>query len=147
MGRISPPDRGQPLDVDYIRQLVDVCNSLAQSVAATSNAMLTIDTATSGKQTVKTSESRIVGGYKEVSSSNVVNGEAQVDYPFQTNFQYPPIVTATPVLIQGADSGGAVSVMIKSIAQDKVTLGVRFSGTATNLSVGINIIAVGPPSL
>lgn len=147
MGRISPPDRGQPLDVDYIKQIVDVCNDLAKNIATTSNSMMSIDTATSGKQTVKVSESRIVGGYKEVSSATVVNGEAQVEYSFQTNFQYPPIVTATPILIQGADAGGAVSVTIKTIAQDKVTLGVRFSSSATNLSVGLNIIAVGIPSI
>jgi hypothetical protein len=147
MGRISPPDRGQPLDVDYIRQLVEVCNSLATSIATTSNAVMTIDTATSGKQSVKTSESRIVGGYKEVTNANVVNGEVSVEYPFQTNFQYPPVITATPIAIANADSGGAVSVMIKSVGQDKATFGVRFSGTGSNLSVGLNIIAVGIPSL
>jgi hypothetical protein len=146
MGRISPPDRGQPIDVDYIRQLVEVCNGLATSIATTANAVMTIDTVTSGKQSVKTSESRIVGGYVEVTNANVVNGEVSVDYPFKTNFGYPPIVTATPVVITGADSGGAVSVIIKSVAQDKVNIGVRFSGTGSNLSVGLNIIAVGIPN-
>ena len=147
MGRLSPPDRGQPLDVDYIRGIVDVLNELAVTATSTTNAMLTIDTATSGKQTKKTSDSRRVGGYKEVSSAGNQNGEVSSEYSFQTNFQYPPIITATPVLIQGADAGGAVSITIKTITQDKVTFSVKFSGTATNLSVGVNLIAIGIPSI
>lgn len=144
---VRTPNAGQPIDTTYLLELANAINKVAGQISTTPTAQMTsIDTQSAGKQSIKTSESRIIGGYKEVVSNSVSAGTAVPwTYDFPPDFKYPPIVTATPITVSGADAGSSVSVMIKTISQNSVSGTVTFAGSG-NLTVGLNLIIVGIPN-
>lgn len=146
MARIPLPNRGQPLDVSYIYQIVDTINTLSNQVSPSLNKYMTIDTISSGKQDVKASEMRMVGGYVEVANNSTVNAGNELSFSFNySGFKYTPIVTATPINIDGTSAGSDISIILKNITVSKVDGVIKFK-TSGNVSVGVNIIALGIPN-
>jgi hypothetical protein len=147
MAKIPLPERGQPLDVSYVYQLANAINELSNQVSPATYKYVTVDTLGVGKQSVKASEARIIGGYVEVVSSSTKNTaqEAGFSYDFAADFKYAPVVTATPVNIGGTDAGKNVTVILKNVSTSKVEGIVRFNSTG-DLSVAVNIIAIGIPN-
>jgi hypothetical protein len=141
------PNPGQPIDATYLFELANAINKVASQIATSPTAqILTVDTQTAGKQSIKTSEARIIGGYKEVVSNSVsANAVVSWSYEFAADFKYPPIVTATPISVVGSDAGSSVSVMIKAVGQNSVSGTVTFAGSG-NLTVGLNLILIGIPN-
>lgn len=144
---VRTPSAGQPIDATYLLELADAINKVASSVSSSPTAKLTsIQTPSAGVQTVKTAEACFVGGYAEVSRGNVTAGTPVTwEYTFPTYFKYPPVVTATPIAIAGADAGAGVTIMIKSVGQNIVTGTATFASSGS-LSVGLNIILIGIPN-
>ena len=70
MAKLPLPERGQPLDVTYIYQLADTVNNLSTQVSSASYNYTTIDTASAGKQSIKTSDARVIGGIVGVAIAN-----------------------------------------------------------------------------
>jgi hypothetical protein len=146
MAKVPLPERGQPLDVTYIYQLAEAVNDLSTQVSSATYNYTTIDTVSAGKQSVKTSETRILASYKEIyNNAQVTAGQEKEDYVSFSNFKYPPIVTATIVNIAGTSAGSNASVILKSISEGRADFVVRF-GTSGTTTVGVNIIAVGIPN-
>lgn len=147
MAKIPLPDRGQPLDVSYIYAMAEAINDVAATTSSTSYNYVTVDTRTAGKQNAKVTDVRVIGGYVEViSGANVdIGNERSFEYDFPTNFKYAPIVTATPINLDGSPAGNAVTVTIKSTSTSRIVGTLRFNlkGTA---SVAINLIAIGIPN-
>ena len=117
MAKIPLPERGQPLDVPYIYKLVDTVNQLSTEVSSATYNYTTVDTVSAGKQSVKTSETRIIGGYVEVANNSTVTAasEKSFSYDFPSDFKYQPIATATPVNIGNTPAGQNVSVILKTV--------------------------------
>lgn len=148
MAIVPLPERGQPLDVTYIYALAESLNDLATQVTSTSSNYTSIDTSTgAGKQTLKTSESRIIGGYLTVvnNATVVASDEREFGYDFSPSFKYPPIVTVTPVNIGNTPAGQNVTVLLKTVTTSRVEGVVRF-GASGDLSVAVNLIAIGVPN-
>jgi hypothetical protein len=146
MAKVPLPERGQPLDVTYLYQLAEAVNDLSNQVSSATYNYTTVDTFSSGKQSVKTSETRMVGAYKEIyNNTSVTSGQEKEDFVSFSNFKYPPIVTATIVNIAGTTAGSNASVILKSIKEGRVDFVVRF-GTAGTATLGVNIIAIGIPN-
>lgn len=147
MSKIPLPERGQPLDLSYIYQIANTVNELATQVAGSAGRYTSIDTASAGTQNVRTGDSRIVGGYLEVtnSSSTSPDGEGSFSYNF-SDFAYAPIVTATPILINEAstESGKEISVVLTKVTNNRVEGIVKFK-TIGVASVGINLLMIGIP--
>ena len=141
------PNPGQPIDATYMFELASAINKIANQLSTSPTAqILTVDTPTAGRQSIKTSEARIIGGYKEVVSNSVsANSAVSWTYDFPADFKYPPIATATPISVAGSESGKSVSVMIKTVGQNSITGTVTFAGSG-DLTVGINIILIGIPN-
>lgn len=146
MAKISPPERGQPLDVAYISQLVTALNDLSNQVSPSTYKYVTIDTPNLGKQSVKASEARIIGGYKEVANNSTYNKGQQISrtYEFGTDFKYVPVVTASPINVGGTEAGKNVSVVLTSITTSKVDFTVTFNSTG-DLSIAVNFVIIGIP--
>ncbi len=144
---VRTPSAGQPIDATYLLELADGINKIASTISSSPTAKLTsIQTPSAGTQTVKTSEACFVGGYAEISRGNVTAGvPVSWEYPFPSYFKYPPVVTATPIAIGGADAGSGVTIMIKTVGQNSVTGTATFASSG-NLSVGLNIILIGIPN-
>ena len=146
MAKVPLPERGQPLDVTYLYNLVDAVNDLSTQVASTTTNKTVIDTVSAGKQEIKTSNSRIIGGYVEVANNSTVSAgnEKTFTYDFK-DFKYPPIVSATPVNTGQTPAGQNVNVILKSVTETRVEGIVRF-GTSGDLSLAIHLIIVGIPN-
>lgn len=147
MAKVPLPDRGQPLDVSYIYQLAEAINNLSNELSPTTARYTTIDTAASGKQSVRTSDARVVGGYLTVSNgSTTTPGSEQVFNYTYSDFAYTPIVTATPITIEtnGTDASKDVSVVLTNVTTGRVDGIVKFNTIGVS-SVGINLVIVGIP--
>jgi hypothetical protein len=147
MAKVPLPERGQPLDVTYIYQLADTINDLSTQVSSATYNYTTIDTVSAGKQSVKTSEARLVGGYVEVANNSTVSAgnEKTFSYDFPSDFKYQPIATATAVNIGNTPAGQNVSVILKTVTTSRVEGIVRF-GASGDLSLAINLIILGIPN-
>jgi hypothetical protein len=147
MSKVPLPERGQPLDLTYIYQIANALNDLSNQVTSSSNKYTSVDTVSAATQLIKTADTRIVAGYVVVTNtdSNTTESEATFSYNF-TDFQYVPIVTATPILVGdvATDASKDVSVVLTSVTTNKVDGVVRFNTLGVS-SVGINLIAVGVP--
>lgn len=146
MAQISPPERGQPLDVNYIYNIVTAVNELSKQISPSSSKYVTIDIPGDGPRSVKASEARIIGTEKVVvtNSSKNIGDEETFEYVFPAEFKFKPVATATPVNIGQTNAGENVSVVLKSVGTSRVEGLVRFNETG-NLSVSVNILVVGIP--
>jgi len=147
MAKVPLPERGQPLDVPYIYRLVDTVNQLSTEVSSATYNYTTVDTISAGKQSVKTSEVRMIGGYVEVANNSTVTAasEKSFAYDFPTDFKYQPIATATPVNIGNTPAGQNVNVILKTVTTSRVEGIVRF-GASGDLSLAVNLIIIGIPN-
>jgi hypothetical protein len=147
MAKVPLPERGQPLDVTYIYQLADTINDLSTQVSSATYNYTTIDTVSAGKQSIKTSEARMIGGYVEVANNSTVSAgnEKTFSYDFPTDFKYQPIATATLVNIGNTPAGQNASVILKTITTSRIEGVVRF-GASGDLSIVVNLIVLGIPN-
>lgn len=147
MAKVPLPERGQPLDVPYLYKLVDTINQLSTEVSSATYNYTTIDTVSAGKQSIKTSEVRMIGGFVEVANNSTVTAasEKSFSYDFPSDFKYQPIATATPVNTGNTPAGQNVSVILKTVTTSKLEGVVRF-GASGDLSLAVNLIIVGIPN-
>lgn len=147
MAKVPLPERGQPLDVTYIYQLAETINTLSTQVSTATYNYTTIDTVSAEKQSIKTSEARIIAGYKEVANNSTVSAgnEKTFTYDFASDFKYPPIVTATAINIGNTPAGQNVTVILKSVTVSRIEGVVRF-GASGDLSLAVNLIGIGIPN-
>jgi hypothetical protein len=147
MSKIPLPERGQPLDLSYIYQVANAVNEIATELSPSVGRYTSVDTVSAGRQSVRTSDARIVGGYVLVSNttSTTAGTETAFSYNF-SDFRYIPVVTATPILTNEAnsDAGKDVIVVLTQVTTNRVEGLVKFNTTGIT-SIGINLIAVGIP--
>lgn len=147
MAKVPLPDRGQPLDLSYIYQLAEAINNLSNQLSPVNAKYTTIDTVSNGKQTVRTSDSRVVGGFINLTNSSVSTpgGEQEFTYAF-SDFAYAPIVTATPIITDTNNTQASkdVNVILTSVTTNRVDGVVKFNTTGV-ASIGINMLIVGIP--
>lgn len=146
MSKIPTPDRGQPLDVSYIYQVVEAVNEIAASTSSATYKYAAIDTS-NGVQNSLITETKMVAGEKVIyQTATTVTADTTVafSYPFKGEFKYAPIVTASPVLLPGSASSQNVTVTLNSVTTSGVNGTVRFN-TAGSVAVKVNFIAIGVP--
>jgi hypothetical protein len=147
MGKISLPDRGQPLDVTYIYQIANAINEVSNEISSATYNYTTIKTKESGTQTIQTRAARIVAGYVQIpANQSVTQGQTKsFTFSYDSDFKYPPIATATIINEGTSDIGDSVTVLLKSITTSSIEGLVKFNA-AGQVSVAINIIAIGIPT-
>lgn len=144
MPQLSPPERGQPLDVDYLYEIVSAINTINTQITTTSNAESRVSgSIPTSTDAVRTASLKFYAVQVPVSSGSKNADETDtvsVDFPF--TFQFPPVVTATP-LVQASDAQSKnVILTIKNVTTAKVDVLLTYkkSGQA---DVDIHLIAVG----
>jgi hypothetical protein len=147
MAKIPLPERGQPLDLSYIYQIANAVNDISSEISPSIYKYVSIDTPSAGRQNLRSSEIRMVGGYFDVATNSNINSgnEKAFTYNFSTDFKYPPIVTATLVNVGNTPAGQNVSVILTSISTSAVEGTVRFNSSG-DVSVGVNLIILGVPN-
>jgi hypothetical protein len=146
MSKVPVPSRGQPLDISYISQLATAINQISGQISPSVSKYVTVDTPNSGKQSVRTAEAKILGGFVEVASTSNVNAgnEKTFSYDFSADFKFPPIVVASPINVGNTEAGRNVVVILNSPTTSKVDGVVRFN-VSGDLTVGVSLIALGIP--
>tara|TARA_B110000259_G_scaffold98485_1_gene113712 strand:+ start:6222 stop:6665 length:444 start_codon:yes stop_codon:yes gene_type:complete len=147
MARIPIPTRGQPLDVSYIYQIVDAINELTQQTSSATYKYTSVETS-EGIQNMLMTETKAVAAFVDIYSTQtqVTPGTSKsFSYSFKGEYKYAPIVTATPVIIDGTSAGQDISVIITSTTTNRVDGIVTFNSSG-NLAVRVNILALGVPN-
>jgi hypothetical protein len=139
------PERGQPLDVNHISLMTQAINQIEKNTSQSTYKYVTIDNGT--KQSLKASETRIIGGYVGVANNAKKNAgdEVAFSYDFSGDFKYAPIATATPINIGNTEAGRNVSVILKTVSTTKIEGTVKFN-SGGDVSVGVNLIVIGIPN-
>lgn len=149
MSILPVPERGQPLDVTFMYEIVKSINELYSQLGSDSRKgyIGIYRKGPEGPQEVKTSEGLILAAFETVSPTSLQTAGTSLPWfhDFKKQFAYPPIVTATAFNTGNNDSGKDVTVTINSISTSKVEGFVKFN-TGGESTVGINIIAVGKPN-
>ena len=146
MAKIPLPERGQPLDVTYIYQVVDALNSLSTQVSDATYNYTDIDVVGAEKQSLKTSNTKFIGRFKAIANNETVTAGQEKSYSIDySNFKYPPIITLSVVNTSGTTAGSNTTVVLTSVTTTQAGFTVRYgvSGTAT---IGVNLIAIGVPN-
>jgi hypothetical protein len=147
---IPVPERGQPLDLTYIYEIVKTVNLLASNSAYSANKFSSIQVPSPNipRQDIKINDTKIIAGFHDLTPNLSVNLGDTVPFSYSfpsADFKYLPIVTATPQAISITDSGKDASVVITNVTTSRVEGVVKF-GTSGTASIRINIIAIGVPS-
>ncbi|CAB4242202.1 hypothetical protein UFOVP222_49 [uncultured Caudovirales phage] len=144
-GIIPDPQRGQPIDFNYIYTIVRAVNDITTSISKQS-ANIHYKTNETGLQSLNFSSLAIDATTQTVDSTTVSSTKPMTGkYGFQTAFKSAPVVTITP-LANGSSAGNDEAiVIIKNVTANEVNYTVNFP-TATkveNASISVNIIAIG----
>lgn len=147
MAKVPLPERGQPLDVTYLTKLSNAINQLSEDISTATYNYTSIDTVSSGKQSIKTSEARMIGGYVTVSLDSTVTASQtkSFTYTFPSDFKFTPIVTASPVNSGKTSAGEDVTVVLTDITRSSVTGFVRYNANG-QVSTVVNLIIIGIPN-
>ncbi len=147
VNNIPLPQRGQPLDLSYVYSLANVVNELSSQISTSVDKYVTIDSPGASKQTVRSSDVKMVAAYKEVfNDASVDSGsEKSFSYSFDPSFKYPPIVIATVVNVGQTPAGESVS-LILSPTTTSGTEGVLKFLASGKVTLGVNILAIGIPN-
>ena len=142
--KIPLPQRGQPIDIDYLYQIVSQINTLTTKISSNSTVLSSIDNGINGVKQSTTNNLRFYASTKSVKKSQVTANTTEPWFiDFSPNFLYVPIVIATPVNNNSTSTAGdRVSVVINKIATNRVD-GKMIFNVAGNIDVNINIIAIG----
>jgi len=140
MGLISLPERGQPLDVNYIYEMANQIYELQKSTTNTSTNISRING-------VGVTNNRIIfyANSVQMNYPNVISGESREFSASLYGFTTPPLVTATILNTPGdtsTNAGDAATLVLTSVSNDNVKGKVRF-GVPGPVSLIINILAIG----
>jgi hypothetical protein len=140
MPSIPLPEKGQPLDLNYIYEMASQINSLTNTVAirATSSSKVNTNTET-------TSNLRFFASTVPISATSATTGNTEgfsVTYP---ELKFTPVVTATVVNNSGSDAGKAATVVLTNVSAGRTEGLVRF-GASGAINLSVNVIVIGIPN-
>ena len=72
--RIPLPERGTPLDVDYLYQIANQINAITNQISSNSTTLSTIDNGVTGRKDNTTNNLRFVAKRKNIKVGSVVAG-------------------------------------------------------------------------
>ena len=147
MAILTPPDRGQPIDVPYIWDIVTKLNTLSEQIEESSAKYTTIYTRElADPQNLRTSDAKFFATYVDLPQQLQITTRGQKE-SFSVNisgFKYPPIVTTTTVNTGTSDAGNDATASITSVTNSRIDGFVTFNSTGS-VSVAVNVIAIGIP--
>jgi hypothetical protein len=147
MANIPIPQQGQPIDYQYIYQIVDTLNELSTKVTSKFSESK-FQNKQGANETHRLNDMSMVAGYALVKENADATSEKEIkfDYAFGVTFKYPPVVTVTPIMLQDTAAGRDVSVVIKDITTTNMNGFISFNASKKGkASIGVNIIAIGVP--
>lgn len=146
MVQISLPEKGQPLDIDYLSEIASSINEINQELGPKNAAAVSriAGPDSSRTESIKTSSVKIHAIQVPVASGKVsAGGIVTRTVEFSPNFLYPPIVTVTPIIRAYRDQSKNCIATIEGVNTAGVDIVFTFTANADNVSVDAHIIAIG----
>lgn len=144
MPQISPPERGQPIDVDYLYEIVSAINTINNQIVSTSNAESRVSGANpTSTDALKTSSLKVYA-----SQVSIASGKFDADQTFTQGlrfpsaFLYPPVVTVTPLVQNFKEQSKNVIVAIENVTTGGVDILVTFKKSG-QVDIDVHVIAIG----
>lgn len=148
MARLPTPDRGQPIDVPYLYQIVTAINDISDQVDASAEKYTTVWSREEQKRDLRTSDTKFYANFFDLPQQLQVSQGDTREFFFDisgANFKFPPIVTATPVNTGTSEASNDVIVIISSVTTSRIDGFVRFNSSGT-VDIAVNVIAIGVPA-
>jgi hypothetical protein len=146
---LTPPDRGQPIDVPYIYTMATKINEISQQLSESSEKYTTIFSRETGSDPLeqRTSDVKFYANFFDLDQQLQVNQGDTKDFRFDISglgFKYPPIAVVTPVNTGTSSASNDVLVVITSTTNSEIRGFVRFNSAGT-VDIAVNCIAIGVP--
>jgi hypothetical protein len=139
MAAISLPERGQPLDVNYIYEMVSQINSIENRIAIRNTSVSTIN-----NNTDTTSNLKFYAEQKALITSEAKANTTETITFTYPRFKFTPVVTATVLNDGGSTSGDDVICTVRNLTTSTAAVVVRFNSPG-KVDLFVNLIAIGVP--
>lgn len=140
MSAISLPERGQPLDVNYVYDMASQINNLTNAITVRSSSSSKIN-----ENFETTSNLKIFAATKTLTSATVKANDTEVFFFTYPEFKFVPVATVTVVNNSGSSTGESISTTLKSVLTSRSEGVVKFNAAgAVNLSINIIVIGIAP---
>jgi hypothetical protein len=145
MARIPLPNRGQPLDTNYIYQIAQALNDLSEEGSALAQGNNFFFLGDSTPRSSKIYGAQIYAAVKTLSAQNVSVSETYpLTFEFQPGFAYPPVAQVT---IENSGDSNTVSdatINVQNVTTTSATAVVKFA-TGGSSSIKVHLTAIGLP--
>jgi len=146
---LTPPDRGQPIDVPYIYTMATKINEISEKISESAERYTTVFSRETGSDPLeqRTSDVKFYANFFDLDQQLQVSQGDTKDFRFDISglgFKYPPIAVATPVNTGTSRASNDVLVVITSITNSEIRGFVRFNSSGT-VDIAVNCIAIGVP--
>jgi hypothetical protein len=144
MSQISPPEKGQPLDIDYLYQIVTTLNAINNKVALSTNATSYVPGNDGASTLVNTGSLQFFARTVPISPQIVTAGQTiEVDITFDKEFRTLPVIMATPYIrgaVSEANKSIVATVESTTLKKTKILLLCQIAGS---VSIDIGVLAIG----
>lgn len=140
--KIPLPERGQPIDLNYLYQIANSINSLTNQVS-TSNTTSVIDNGINPREDITTNKLRFYATTKNIVVGNINAGSSQnwsVD--LAPDFLFTPVAVATVQNNTASTAGNNITLVIRNTTTSRVEGNVLYNASG-NIDININVVAIG----
>jgi hypothetical protein len=140
--KIPLPERGQPIDLNYLYQIANSINNLSNQIS-TSNTTSVIDNGINPREDITTNRLRFYATTKNIVVGNVNTGTSQnwsVD--LSPDFLFTPVAVATVQNNTASTAGNNITLVIRNITTSRLEGNILYNASG-NIDININVIAIG----
>jgi hypothetical protein len=141
--KIPLPERGQPIDLNYLYQIANSINNLSNQIS-TSNTTSVIDNGFDRREDITTNKLRFYATTKKIVTGNISQDFSSQGWSvdLQPDFLFTPVVVATVVNNTASPAGNNVTLVIGNITTNRVEGNIIYNKSG-NIDININVIAIG----
>jgi hypothetical protein len=140
--KIPLPERGQPIDLNYLSLIASAVNDLNNRVA-TANTTSVVDNGIQLPENLTTSNLRFYATTTNIAKPNVSAGTSDPwSITFNSDFLYTPVAVATVRNNTDSTAGDNITLVIKNVTTGLVGGNIRYNERGS-VDININIIAIG----
>jgi hypothetical protein len=140
MTAISLPEKGQPLDVNYIYDMANQINNLTNviSIRSTSSSRINENSET-------TSNLKFFAATKSLTSTNASSNATESFFFTYPEFKFTPVAVVTITNNSGSSAGDNVTTTLRNVTTSRTEGVVRFGTSgAVNLLISIIVVGIAP---
>jgi hypothetical protein len=140
--KIPLPERGQPVDLNYLYQIASSINDLNTRIASADTTSV-VDNGIQLPENITTSNLRFYANTTNIAKPNVSAGTSDTwSVTFNSDFLYTPIAVATIRNNTSSTAGNNIILVIKNITTGRVDGNIRYNAQGS-IDININVIAIG----